>query len=61
MADTTIGVSEEVKDMLEEKRRDQETWNGLLMRLVEEHNEWTEEEIRSIARQESKDMIRQYQ
>jgi len=63
MADTTIGVSDRVKELLEAEKREGETYNGVILRLLDEsdHTDWTEDEIRSIARQESKDMLRQYQ
>jgi hypothetical protein len=60
MAETTIPVSRDVKELLEEQKDSDETWNNLLRRLAGETTFVSEEEARSIARAEAKDMIRQY-
>lgn len=62
MAETTIPVDKDVKAILEDHKQDGESWNATLLRLAGEGNGsvWTEDEIRSMARAEAKDMIQQY-
>ena len=64
MADTTLPVSHDVREQLEQAKEPEETWNGFLLRLLEsaetDGQMWTEGELRSISRQEAKDMIRQF-
>lgn len=59
---TTIKLSRKTKAALEEEQLDGETFDDTVSRLVGASNGtmWTEEEIRGMARQEAKDMIRQY-
>jgi len=63
MARTTVELSEETKNRLQEARLPHETnYDQTINRLLGEPNApfVTEEEARSIARAEAKDMIRQY-
>jgi len=62
MADTTIPVSREVKDRLEEEKQTYESWNETLLRLVgaAEYQQWTEDDIRELARDEAETILQQY-
>lgn len=59
---TTIQITKDTKDLLDTHKQNQETYNEVVRRLAGESpgEMWTEEELRSIARQEAKDMIREY-
>lgn len=60
MADTTIGVSEEVKALIDDEKQPDESYNGTLKRLVgeQEGTVWTEQEIRDLARDEMEQAVR---
>lgn len=63
MARTTIEISEELKHKLREEREPHESSYGdTIERLLGESDvaAWSEDEIRSMARAEAKDMIREY-
>ena len=66
MAEATIPVKQEVKDAVDAEKRNGETYNRLLMRLLNELDEsrLSENEIREIARDEARkateDVIREY-
>jgi len=51
MTNTTIPVSYDVKSDLEDVKNDGETWNGLMLRLLEDE-EVTKDVVREIVRQE---------
>jgi len=61
MTDTTIAVSNDVKERIRELKAEGETFNGTLLRLAEAYESdgrrWTEDELRSMIREE----IRQVQ
>ena len=62
MTDTTIAVSNAVKEQIRSIQNDGETFNGTLQRLVENHKTsgelWTEDEIRHMVRDEIRSMQR---
>lgn len=62
MAEATIPVRQDVKDKIDSEKSEHESYNAVLLRLLGEGDEtqWSEDEIRSIARAEAKDMIRRY-
>lgn len=66
MAEATIPVKQEVKDAVDAEKRNGETYNRLLMRLLNEleENRFSEDEIRDIARDEARKaaegVIREY-
>ena len=75
MAEATIPVKKDVKEKIKDEKRENETYNGVLLRLLGESAENyvteeelvevlkefpTDEEARSIARAEAKDMIREF-
>jgi len=51
MTNTTIPVSYDVKSDLESVKNEGETWNGLMLRLLED-GEVTKDVVREIVRQE---------
>jgi len=51
MTNTTIPVSYDVKSDLESVKNEGETWNGLMLRLLEDE-EVTKDVVREIVRQE---------
>lgn len=59
---TTIKVSDELHATLKEEKKDGESFDSVLKRLLgEDYGQmWTEDEIRSMARAEAKDMIREF-
>lgn len=56
MTDTTIPVSNEAQRALADLKRDGETWNSLMWRLMRDYEDngkrWTEREIRDMVRNE---------
>jgi len=61
MAEATIPVKQEVKDLVDAEKRDGETYNGLLRRLLgeAEQTEWTQEEIEAIAEEQARNVFEQ--
>lgn len=59
---TTIKISDEMHELLKDEKKDGESFDSVLKRLLgEDYGQmWTEEEIRSMARAEAKDMIREF-
>lgn len=57
MAEATIPVKQDVKDLVDAEKREGETYNGVLKRLLGEtdQTEWTAEEIYEIAMQAVQD------
>jgi len=61
MAEATIPVKQEVKDRVDAEKRDGETYNRLLRRLLgeAEQTEWTQEEIEAIAAEQAREVFEQ--
>jgi len=59
MAEATIPVKQDVKDLVDAEKRDGETYNGLLRRLLgeAEQTEWTQDEIEQIADERARQMF----
>jgi len=53
MTDTTIAVSDRVKGLLEDEKLEGETYNAVLLRLLDAQDGqmWTREEIKAIAKE----------
>lgn len=62
MAEATIPVRQDVKDKINSEKSEHESYNAVLLRLLGEHEEknWTEEEIRGMARAEAKGIVMKY-
>ena len=61
MSKTTIQLDTETKTLLDKCKAPSESYDAAVRRLVEDEGLlFTEDEIRSMARAEAKDMIRQY-
>jgi len=61
MAEATIPVKQEVKDLVDAEKRDGETYNGVLKRLLgeNEQTEWTQDEIEAIAAEQARQVVEQ--
>jgi len=57
---TTVRLSSETKEMLDQCKLDGETYNEALRRLLSENGIlWTEQEVREVARAEARDILRE--
>jgi len=61
---TTIEITKAQKERLDRLKESRQSYKDALEALfaqTEDSRKWTEDEIRSIARQESQEILRQYQ
>jgi predicted CopG family antitoxin len=56
---TTIQVTEQVRDQLDARKEGDESYNTVLLRLLEDGGQlWTEDELRALIRQEFEEQAR---